>query len=279
MDLHRIRSLWRYAVRRLLGADSDRPDGRCRLGPEWLALVVNNFCNLRCKMCDVGIGESETVFYAHLVGDDPPNMSLNLLETILDQAASFFPKPKIGLAFTEPLIHVHILKFCQAIIARGFFSRITTNRFLLPRLAEALVDLGVHSITVSVDGPEEVHDRVRGRTGSFRNLYEGVERLNRAKMHTGRRQPAVSFSYTLTDENYIHMRDFVRQVEGLQPTSFNFSHLNFISAEMATAHNASYGGELAVVRSNLGTMNLAAIDLAAMWQAIQGAQSLCRLQS
>ena len=278
MDSNKIRALWRRAARVVWGEDYDRADGRCRLGPEWLVLVINNFCNLKCKMCDVGLGESESVFYAHLIGDDPRNMPLGLLETILDQAAGFFPKPRIGLAYTEPLIHVHIRDFCRAIVERGFFCAITTNGFLLPRLAESLVEIGVQEITVSIDGPEQVHDRVRGRKGSFRNLYQGIERLNVAQAKAGKALPVVRFSYTLTDENYTDMLEFVRQVEGLRPASFNFSHLNFITAEMAEAHNALYGGELEVARSNLGTMDLDAINVPAMWQALAELKAYARSQ-
>ncbi|MGH2542850.1 MAG: radical SAM protein, partial [Ardenticatenaceae bacterium] len=252
----------------IFGDDYRRVDGRCRMAPEWLVLVINNFCNLRCKMCDVGLGESASVFYAHLIGDDPRNMSLELLKTILRQAAHFSPKPKIGLAYTEPLIHKQSLEFCRAIVDRGFFCSITTNGFMLPRLAEALVEIGVHEITISIDGPEEVHDRIRGRKGSFRNLYQGIERLNEAREAQGRRLPVIRFSYTLTDENYTHMAEFCRQVEALRPASLNFSHLNFISEEMATAHNSRYNGNLAVTRSNLGEMELDKIDTGAMWQAL-----------
>ena len=265
---HALGDYWRRTVRRVYGDDYGRANGSCRLAPEWLVLVVNNTCNLRCKMCDVGIGESASAFYTHLVGDDPRNMSLDLLEVILDQAARFLPKPKIGLAYTEPLIHPRLLDFCRAITGRGFYCTITTNGWMLPRLAEALVEIGVDEITVSIDGPEEIHDRIRGRRGSFRKLYEGVERLNRAKARAGRDRPAVRFSYTLTDENYTHLLTFVRQVEPLQPAAFVFSHLNFITEEMAAAHNAQIDGAWAMTRSNIGTMNLDAIDLEALWRAL-----------
>ncbi len=264
-----LATLRRRATTLFFGDDYDRADGTCRLGPEWLVLVINNFCNLRCKMCDVGLGESATVFYSHLIGDEPRNMTLELLETILEQAAHFSPKPKIGLAYTEPLIHREVLSFCRAIVERGFFCSITTNGFMLPRLAEALVEIGVHEITVSIDGPEETHDHIRGRKGSFRNLYEGIERVNEARAARGAQVPIVRFSYTLTDENYTQMTDFVRQVEPLRPASLNFSHLNFISDGMALAHNARYEGEWAVARSNLGTMRLEEMDTGAMWQALQ----------
>jgi MoaA/NifB/PqqE/SkfB family radical SAM enzyme len=278
MDVTRANSLLRRAARLVRGHDYARADGRCRSAPEWLVLVINNFCNLHCKMCDVGVGESDSVFYFHLIGNERRNMPLELLETILGQAALFFPKPRIGLAYTEPLIHPRILDFCRAIVSRGFFCSITTNGWLLPRLAEALADIGVHEIIVSIDGPEEIHDRVRRRQGSFGNLYQGVEQLNRAKTRKGRNKPLVRFSYTMTDENYTRLLDFVRQIEGLRPASINFSHLNFISAEMAAAHNARYNGELAVSRSNLGTMDLQAIDIAAMWRALQDLKAYARFK-
>lgn len=270
MDLsrHRFDQLRRRLERRLTGDDYHRTDGQCRQAPEWLVLVVNNFCNLRCKMCDVGVRESESVFFAHLVGDDPRNMPLELLEEILDQAARFSPKPRIGLSYTEPLIHKDVVAFCRAIVERGFFCAVTTNGYTLARLADELVDAGLHDMTVSVDGPEEVHDRVRGRRGSFRKLYEGVERVNEAKRRRGASRPVMRFSYTLTDENSTHMLDFVRQVEGLAPASYCFSHLNFITEEMAGVHNARFPGEWAVSRSNLGPIDPGAIDLDAMWRAL-----------
>lgn len=258
----------RRVTRIMVGDDYDRSDGRCRQSPQWLVLVINNFCNLKCKMCDVGLGATDTVFYDHLIGDNPRNMPPELLATILEQAAGFVPKPKIGLAYTEPLIHRDVLRLCEMIVEARFFCSITTNGFMLPRLADDLVGIDVDEITVSVDGPEAVHDSIRGRQGSFRNLYEGVERLNAAKSTAGQNRPHVRFSYTLTDENYTHMVAFVEQIEDLQPASLAFSHLNFISAEMAEVHNAQCETQLSVSRSNIGTMELDTIDIDSMWQAL-----------
>ena len=276
MDRYHLTALWRRAQRSLLGDDYDRADNVCRQAPEWLILVVNNFCNLHCRMCDVGLKETSSVFYSHMIGDDPRNMSLPLLRVIVDQAARFSPRPKIGLAFTEPLLHKQILDFCRAIVERNIFCSITTNGFLLPRLAESLVEIGVHEITISIDGPAAVHDEIRGREGSFNNLRTGIELLNQAKARTGRDRPVVRFSYTLTDHNYTHMVDFMREIEDLRPASCNFSHLNFITEEMATVHNARFGGELAMNRSNLGSMDLQSIDLDAMWDALKSLKAYAR---
>lgn len=108
-------------------------------------------------------------------------MTEALLDEILAQAAAFSPKPRIGFAYTEPLIHARILDFCRSIVRRGSHCAITTNGFMLPRLAHPLVKIGVQENTVSVDGPGQVHDRIRGRAGSFEALYRGVAELGRAK--------------------------------------------------------------------------------------------------
>lgn len=48
-----FRSRW---IRILAPTYYDREDGVFRLPPDWLVLIVNNVCNLKCEMCDVGLG-------------------------------------------------------------------------------------------------------------------------------------------------------------------------------------------------------------------------------
>lgn len=247
-------------ARRIMRPDVEQADGRCRFAPEWLVLCINNFCNLKCRMCDVGIGERASVFFANMVGDDPGSMSLDLLKRVLDSAAEFRPLPKIGLAFTEPLNHARILDFCNEISSRGFFSSITTNGFMLPQRAEGLVESGLNDITVSVDGPPELHDRIRGRKGSFARLYEGITRLNEAKARTGKTTPYVRISSTVNDLNTLELRNLLEALAPLRPDLINIAHLSFITPEMADAHNAVYDGEFHVGRSSIGHMDLSVID-------------------
>lgn len=264
LDRHRLNRLHRRLATHLLGDDVARGDGHCRLPPEWLVLGINNFCNLKCKMCDVGLGDSSTVFWANLIGNHPQNMSLDLLREILRQAAAWRPRPNVGLAFTEPLVHRDILDFCREIVGAGFYCQITSNGTMLPRLAEQLVEIGVDEIVISVDGPAAVHDRVRGRAGTFAALFAGVTRLNAAKTARGRARPRVRFSFTITDENYHHILDFVREVAPLRLDGINISQLNFITASMAETHNARFNGELAVMRSNLGEMTPETFEIEAI---------------
>jgi len=52
--------------------------------------------------------------------------------------------------------------------------------------------------------------------------------------------------------------------------------LNFISSEMAEVHNASHDKDWSVSRSNLGAMNLNAIEIGETWQALQELKAYAR---
>lgn len=270
--MDRIALFQNKVATRLFGEDVNRADGYCRFAPEWLILCINNFCNLKCRMCDVGIGERASVFYANMIGDDPGNMSLDLLKQTLDGAMKFKPLPKVGVAFTEPLIHVQILDFCREIVSRGFFCSITSNGFLLPQKAEALVEMGVDEITISIDGPPDVHDRIRGRKGSFARLYEGMEKLNAARARLGTDKPRLRISSTINDLNWDQLCACLEAVAPVQPDSVNFAHLSFITDDMAATHNAIFTGEMSVAHSCLGEMDLSRINLPRLAEEIVAAR-------
>jgi MoaA/NifB/PqqE/SkfB family radical SAM enzyme len=276
--LDQILTIQNKVTRRIVGPDVQRPDGRCRFAPEWLILCINNFCNLKCRMCDVGLGEQASVFFANMVGNDPGSMSLELLKRVLDSAAEFRPRPKIGLAFTEPLNHARIVDFCAEIASRGFYSTMTSNGFMLPQRAEGLVESGLNDITISVDGTADLHDKIRGRKGSFSRLYEGIIRLNEAKARTGKATPSIRISATVNDLNYRDLRNLLEALAPLHPDHINIGHLSFITPEMADTHNALYTGDLHVGRSCIGEMDLSVIDPVVLADEIASAKEFASQQ-
>jgi Fe-coproporphyrin III synthase len=271
-NIDQLATIQGKAARLIMGPDVERTDGHCRFAPEWLILCINNFCNLKCRMCDVGIGDQASVFYANMIGADPGSMTLELLKRVLDSAAEFRPRPKIGLAFTEPLNHAHIIDFCNEIASRGFYASMTSNGYLLPRRAEELVRSGLDELTISVDGPPALHDTIRGRKGSFARLYEGITKLNEAKARLRRNTPLVRISGTISDLNYRNIRSLLQVLAPLRPDRINIGHLSFITPEMADAHNATHHGDFHVERSSIGDMDLSVIDPAELAEEIASAK-------
>jgi MoaA/NifB/PqqE/SkfB family radical SAM enzyme len=249
-----IEHAYRRVAPRLLGDDVARPDGVSRLAPEWLVLEVNDV--------------------SQPFGAAPRDMTLEMLERVLRQADELFPRPRIALALTEPLLHPHILDACRAVTSRGFYCAVTSNGSRLGHVAAGLVEAGLGEITLSVDGPPEVHDHIRGRQGSFDELYQGARALVAARGDA--RTPRLQVSFTVSGRNQGHIADAVDAVLPLGPERVMVSQLHFISDGMARAHNGTHGGPLAVTRSSLGGMDPARFDADLIWRELQRVRETAR---
>ena len=97
----------------------------------------------------------ETFYYQYNVVDPERTVELSLdtLKSIVDQAAWF--RPIIRASFREPLLHKDILPFIAYTKQAGLDFWLLTNGLALLQNAAALVELGVDSIRVSLDGPAD----------------------------------------------------------------------------------------------------------------------------
>ncbi len=148
--------------------------------PTFVQLRVTNLCNLRCKMCgqwgDTGIyrsdgfsasatdGESERDRIRELIGLNR-QLALSDYVRLLDEIAPW--KPIVSLFGGEPLLYPDILPLVREVKKRGLTCTVITNGGRLEPYAKELVEAGIDSIAVSIDGPPEVHDRIRGKGGQL----------------------------------------------------------------------------------------------------------------
>lgn len=129
-------------------------------------LFLTDNCNLRCISC--GCWRSTT----------KGELSTDEWKDVLCQLSAL-PILKANFTGGEPLIRkdaVELMRFARDV---GIPSRhLNTNAILLApdRLAEIL-DAGVRSFNISVDGPRETHDRIRGRDGAFDKTVAHLEHL------------------------------------------------------------------------------------------------------
>ncbi|NJM80177.1 MAG: radical SAM protein [Flavobacterium sp.] len=145
--------------------------------PDWIVLGVNNVCNLHCKMCDVGTKTLETNFAQNLIGTSPLNMPLDLLKKIIDQTSLYYPKTKLGYAFTEPLVYPYLQESLEYAKSKNIKTTITTNALTLKQSASKLVSSGLSELYISLDGPQDLHNKIRGHAKSFQKAVEGIEEI------------------------------------------------------------------------------------------------------
>lgn len=85
----------------------------------------------------------------------------------------------------EPFLFPQIIELLEYTHRRGLFVPMDTNGTQLARYAADIVRIGKIHLTISVDGPEEVHDEVRGVKGCFQEMRDGIATLNELERKSG----------------------------------------------------------------------------------------------
>ncbi len=188
--------------------------------PETVNIYPTTACNLNCAMCFIrfsGVG---------------PGLDFGSWTKLVDQLKTFLPR--IHLSGGEPLLYPQIDGLIAHIKSAGMFLHVTTNGTLLADHAAELVRQGVNQIKISIDGPRETHDRLRGVPGTFDRAMTGLDTLQR---HRGRSpSPKVKINSILNFEKPGTMGELLKAVAGLGVAEVQFIHPLFLSTAGIAQH-------------------------------------------
>lgn len=232
--------------------------------PEWIVLGVNNICNLHCKMCDVGIEYTASNFYQNLTGTSPINMPIKLIKTIFDETAKYFPKTKIGYAFTEPLIYPDLIESLQYANQNNLYTSITTNALTLKQKAKDICEAGLNDIFISLDGPEEIHNQIRGHKSSFQKAIEGIDELRKYDS-----RPSISIFCVITEWNIGHLKKFADYFKSFPIKQLGFMHTNFTPDFIVRNHNKLHGNKYPATISNTEQIEISKMNLEILMKEIR----------
>ena len=129
-----------------------------------------------------------------------------------------------------------MLEAIRVIKSAGLRVELTTNGILLPKYADALMDAKVDSVCVSLDGPEETHDRISGYKGAFSRAIDGISYI----AGQSSRSTKLRISTTILPLNQNCLYDTVKAVDKFSPKEHVFTHMNFVTEEMAKVHNQRF---------------------------------------
>lgn len=142
---------------------------RLRKEPDlsWLFFELTERCNLHCAHC----GSS-------CAGD-----GLDLDFVLIRKTLKGIDPDRVMVALTggEPMLHPRFYDIAGLISGAGFTWGMTTNATLIDSVAaKRLKETGMATVSVSIDGLEPAHDRLRGRKGAWRKAMDGVRALQNA---------------------------------------------------------------------------------------------------
>ena len=144
-------------VARLAGLIARRVTGRrC---PFFVQLMTTERCNLSCRYC-----------YAEFGSRRRPDFPLEPLLKVIDGLARM-GTGFIMLAGGEPMLRKDIGQIIDRIKLRGMRSSLNTNGLMVPRRLDEIARADM--LSISLDGPPDIHDFYRG-TGTHAQTLEAI---------------------------------------------------------------------------------------------------------
>lgn len=190
--------------------------------PVTLSLNLTQRCNLDCRMCLQYKKGNVQTDQVRLRYPREQEMDWPVLKSLIDQAADMHCM--VYLTGGEPFLHPEIIKVAHYAKQKKIYLSIVTNGLSLNRHVEDLVKIGVDNITVSVHGPEVVHDQVVGQSGAFRIATNGIRNLIEARDRWRKTRPFIKINHVILPENIDKMPEMVAICRKLGVDTLRFQH-------------------------------------------------------
>jgi len=248
------------AVRKLLGGDGsgwiaeESPQGillrPMDAPPRKLYCEVTTDCNLQCRTC------------MRQSWDEPGGtMGRELFRRVVEEFRQFPSAETIQFGgFGEPLCHPHLLELVADAARAGLRTELLTNATQLTRsVAEGLLDAGLDTLIVSLDGASpSTHERVR-RGSALEQVYDNLRHLHVLRLTRGVAKPEIGIAFVAMKSNISELPQLRRQSFHL---GFSFIIVtNFVPHTEEMADEILYDDWLAGARQGPGSSIVPAISL------------------
>jgi MoaA/NifB/PqqE/SkfB family radical SAM enzyme len=199
--------------------------GRAGRLPRGVVYEATMRCNLRCHFCYVGD-------LLNREGEWREELDLEALREVFPDR----PGLQVSLTGGEVFVRRDIIEVLDLFRRKGYAcGYLTTNGTLIDeKRAEALAGLAhmgfLRHISVSIDGPKDLHDAARGIAGTFERTATGLRRLQ----HAARRAGAplrVTVNTTITPESLGALDRMVDVADELGVDAIGLNHLMFSTPE------------------------------------------------
>lgn len=169
-----------------------------------IVLMPHSSCNCRCIMCDIW-----------KANHNKREISIDVLSANADAFRKLGVR-EVVLSGGEALMHSNLWNFCQVLRERNIRITLLSTGLLLKKYADEVVS-HINEVIVSLDGSEEVHDRIRNIPNAYSKLSEGVKELRL-------RRPGIRITgrCVLQRSNYTDFENIVKAAKtiGLDQISF-----------------------------------------------------------
>ncbi len=137
----------------------------------------------------------------------------------------------VTLTGGEPTLRRDITALVAAIKKYPIHLSMISNGSGKPEIYREMIELGLDSLTISVDGTQEVHDHVRGRSGSFDRALRAIETVIAAKKTHPTNRPWLEVSCAISALNQHDLENLVDWFQSYDLDMLNLGYLHFSTDE------------------------------------------------
>jgi Fe-coproporphyrin III synthase len=202
-----------------------RSGGRASASPAAVVYEATMRCNLKCEFCYVGdLLNVEGEFRRELSPE------------ALDRAFPARQGLRISITGGEVLVRRDIVAVLDVFRRKGYAcDYITTNGTAIDvETADALARLALSGflrhVSISVDGPRDLHDAARGVKGTFDRASRGMALLHDA-VRRHRAPLRLSVNTTVTAESVDTLDQMAEVAQSLQVDAIGLNHLMYATRE------------------------------------------------
>ena len=159
------------------------------------------------------------------------------IKELINQSAAY--RPRLYFGGGEPFIREDFLEILAHANKLNLQTAFTTNGTLLNRTKiEKIVDLGIDTVNFSMDGDEDLHDKLRG-AGNFRKAMSNLNDLLQYKSREKTNKPIIFVNITINPFTAGHLKEIIHSIRNITGDGIDFyriHHLWFITPKELQAH-------------------------------------------
>lgn len=185
--------------------------------PKRCILEITYACNLRCRTCSVW-----TQYFIKKRGV-PANLATVDIIKIQRLLAGNGLK-RITYLGGEPFMRNDICDIAAQAQGLGISPAVVTNGTLVnQKIVHLVTDKKLFDIMIfSIDGPEHIHDSIRGVPGSFNLATGAIQRIQKIKKKKKLKYPRIFMYVTLSAMNYLYIEKLLSIAQQLDVESIRF---------------------------------------------------------
>lgn len=176
-----------------------------KVSPLFASYNVTGRCNMRCVFCE---------WWKKSIPELSTKQALQAIDKVCGLGVPFF-----DLSGGEPLLRSDIFTLAKGVASHGCLVSMNTNGTLLDEKKVTEVADVFDTVVVSLDGPQQLHDQIRGVAGTYEKATRAIQLLKKSNVKVGTNSVATPWNIDVLPKFIEELRpkvDFV-QVQPMHP--------------------------------------------------------------